>query len=92
MHRLSLVGASGGCSPAAVHGLLTVVTSLIAERELQAHGFQWLQHVGSVVVVHRLSCFAVCGIFLDKGLDPCPLHGQADSYPLYHQGSPGLSL
>ena len=25
-----------------------------------------------------------CGIFLNQGQNPCPLHCQADSYPLYH--------
>ena len=30
-----------------------------------------------------------CGIFLDQGLNPCPLHWQAYSYPL-HQGSPWI--
>ena len=29
-----------------------------------------------------------CGIFLDQGSNPCPLPWQADSYPLYQQGSP----
>ena len=28
---------------------------------------------------HRLSCSAVCGIFLDQGWNPCPLHWQVDS-------------
>ena len=27
-------------------------------------------------------------MFLDQGSNPCSLHRQADSYPLYHQGSP----
>ena len=27
-----------------------------------------------------LSCSVACGIFLDQGLNPCPLHWQADSY------------
>ena len=35
-----------------------------------------------VVVVHRLSCPVACGIFLDQGLSPCPLHWQVDSKPL----------
>ena len=43
---------------------------------------------GSVVVVHGLSCSTACGIFLDQGSNPCPLHWQADSQPLRHQGSP----
>ena len=37
---------------------------------------------------HRLSCSAACGIFPDQGSNPCPLHWQADSQPLCHQGSP----
>ena len=39
-----------------------------------------LQSAGSVVVAHGLSCSTACGIFLDQGLDPCPLHWQADSF------------
>ena len=38
--------------------------------------------------MHRLSCSVACGIFLDQGSNPCPLHWQADSQPLHHQGSP----
>ena len=33
----------------------------------------------SVVVAHGLSCSAACGIFLDRGSNPCPLHWQVDS-------------
>ena len=44
--------------------------------------------LGSVVVAHGLSCASACGIFLDPGSNPRPLHGQADAYPLNHQGSP----
>ena len=39
-------------------------------------------------MVHGLSCSAACGIFPDEGSNPCPLHWQADSQPLRHQGSP----
>ena len=46
------------------------------------------QDLGSVVVVHGLSCSVECGILLDQGLILCSLHWQADSYPLYHQGIP----
>ena len=35
--------------------------------------------MGSVVVVHGLSCPVACGIFLDQGLNLWPLHWQADS-------------
>ena len=31
---------------------------------------------------------SACGIFPDQGWNPCLLHGQADSLPLSHQGSP----
>ena len=45
----------------------------------------------SVVVAHGLSCFAARGIFPDEGSKLCLLRWQADSYPLYHQASPGVS-
>ena len=43
---------------------------------------------GSVVVAHGHSCSVACGIFPDQGSNPRPLHWQADSQPLRHQGSP----
>jgi len=39
-------------------------------------------------VENRLSCPAAWGIFLDRGRNLRPLHWQADSQPLDHQGSP----
>ena len=39
-------------------------------------------------MTHGLSCSAACGNLLDQGSNPCPLHWQADSQPLRHQGSP----
>ena len=47
-----------------------------------------LQSAGSAAVAHGLSCSAACGILPDQGSNPCPLHWQADSQPLCHQGSP----
>ena len=44
--------------------------------------------MGSVAVVHGFSCPTGYGIFPDQGSNPCPLHWQADSYPLRHQGNP----
>ena len=64
----------------AVRAPLTVTASLVAE-----HGSRC---AGSVVVAHGLSCSVACGIFPDQGSNPCPLHWQADSQPLRHQGSP----
>ena len=46
------------------------------------------RRTGSVVVAHGPSCSAACGILPDRGSNPCPLHQQADSQPLRHQGSP----
>ena len=50
------------------------------------------RHTGSVVVAHGPSCSTACGIFPDQGSNPCPLHWQADSQPLRHQGSPDTYL
>ena len=41
----------------------------------------------SVVVAHELSCSKACGIFLNQGSNPCPLHWQVGSYPLCPQRS-----
>ena len=38
-----------------------------------------LGHEGSIVVLHGLSCLAACGIFLNRGLNPCPLPWHVDS-------------
>ena len=46
------------------------------------------RRAGSVIVAHGPSCCAACGILPDQGSNPCPLHRQADSQPLRHQGSP----
>ena len=46
------------------------------------------RRAGSVVVAHGPSCSMACGIIPDEGTNPCPLHRQADSQPLRHQGSP----
>ena len=47
-----------------------------------------LQSTGSAAVAHGLPCSVACGIFPDQGSNPHPLHWQADSQPLCHQGSP----
>ena len=78
---LSLVAASGGHSSSQCVGL-----SLLRPLLLQSTGSR---RAGSVVVAYGPSCSAACGIFPDQGSNPCPLHWQADSQPLRHQGSPG---
>ena len=80
MRGLSLVAASGGHSSSWCVGL-----SLSRPLLLRSTGSR---RAGSVIVAHGLSCSAACGIFPDQGSNPCPLHWQADSQPLRHQGSP----
>ena len=46
------------------------------------------RRAGSVIVAHGPSCSVACGIFPDQGSNLCPLHWQAASQPLRHQGSP----
>ena len=46
------------------------------------------RRAGSVIVAHGPSRSVACGIFPDQGSNPRPLHQQADSQPLRHQGSP----
>ena len=76
----SLVAASGGHSSSRCTGC-----SLSRPLLLRSTGSRC---AGSVVVAHGPSCSAACGIFPDQGSNPCPLHWQADSQPLRHQGSP----
>ena len=80
MCGLSLVAASGVHSSSRCAGL-----SLSRPLLLRSTGSR---RAGSVVVAHGPSCSAACGILPDRGSNPCPLHWQADSQPLCHQGSP----
>ena len=50
------------------------------------------RRTGSVDVAHGSSCSVACGIFPDQGSNLCPLHWQADSQPLRHQGSPVIEI
>ena len=77
---LSPVAASGGHSSSLCAGL-----SLSRPLLLRSTGSR---RAGSVIVAQGPSCSAACGIFRDQGSNPCPLHWQADSQPLRHQGSP----
>ena len=77
---LSLVAASGGHSSSQCAGL-----SLSRPLLLRGTGSR---RAGSVIVAHGPSCSAAHGTFPDQGSNPCPLHWQADSQSLRHQGSP----
>ena len=77
---LSLVAASRGHSSSRCAGL-----SLPRSFLLRSTGSR---RAGSVIVAHGPSCSAARGNFPDQGSNPCPLHWQADSQPLRHQGSP----
>ena len=78
MRGLSLVVAGGGHSSSRCVGL-----SLSRPLLLRSTGSR---RAGSVIVAHGPSCSAACGIFPDQGSNPRPLHWQADSQPLRHQG------
>ena len=77
---LSPVVASGGHSSLRCAGLSPSRPLL-----LQSTGSRC---AGSAIVAHGPSCSAACGILPDQGLNPCPLHWQADPQPLRHQGNP----
>ena len=77
---LSLVVASGGHSSSRCAGL-----SLSWPLLLRSTGSR---RAGSVIVAHRPSRSAACGIFPDQGSNLYPLHCQADAQQLHHQGSP----
>ena len=76
----SPVVASGGHSSSRCAGL-----SLSRPLLLRSTGSR---RASSVIVAHGPSRSAACGILPDQGSNPYPLHWQADSQPLRHQGSP----
>ena len=81
----SLVAASRAYSLVVVLRLLIAVASLVAEHRLcRVESFRTY---GSGAY-----CGSACGIFPDQGLNPCPLLWQADFHPLYHKGSPHVSI
>ena len=80
MQGLSLVAASGVHSSSQCAGL-----SPLWPLPLWSTGSSCAD---SAAVAHGPSCSAACGILPDQGSNLCPLHWQADSQPLRHQGSP----
>ena len=98
LHRLSLVVMSRGYSSSKCMGFSLKWLLLLQSIGFRMHGLthglsscsSQVLESGSVIVMHGLSCFAACGIFLDPGSNPCHLHWQVDSYSLYHQRSPSF--
>ena len=84
MRGLSLAVASGGHSSSRCAGL-----SLSWPLPLRSTGSR---RAGSAIVAHGPSRSAARGILPDQGSNPRPLHRQADSQPLRHQGSPRLNF
>ena len=82
VRRLSPVVAREGHSSSRCAGL-----SLSRPLLLRSTGSR---RAGSVIVAHGPICCAACGIFPYQDSNPCPVHWQADSQPLRHQGSPGI--
>ena len=84
MRGFSLVAASGATLKSRCAGL-----SLSRPLSLRSTGSR---RAGSVIVAYGPSCSAAYGILPDQGANPHPLHWQADSRPLRHQGSPSGSF
>ena len=84
----------GSSSPLVACRLLTWWVLLLPTTGSRHVGFSscssWTQDCVSRALEHRrrLSCSTPCGIFLGQGSNPCPLHWQAYSSPLSHQGHP----
>ena len=68
--------------------VIRVFSVVVISRASHHSDFPFLQSRGSTA--RGLSCSLVYGIFSDQGSNPCPLLWQADSQPLYYQGSPLL--
>ena len=84
MRGLSPVAASGGHSSSRCAGL-----SVSRPLSLRSTGSR---RAGSAIVAHGPSRSTARGILPDQGPNPRPLHWQADSQPLRHQGSPKCSI
>ena len=75
---LGLCSCTRACSSCSGRGLLSSCGA-------------WASHCGGFSCrtwALGLCCPTACGIFQDRGSNPCPLHWQVDSSPLDHEGSP----
>ena len=81
MHGFSIAAVNGGYSSLPCVGFSLWWLSL-----LQRTGCRHMGCSNCSTWAHRHSCSKACGVFPDQESNPCPLHRQADSYPLDHQG------
>ena len=71
------------CSVFRAVGRLSLVAASSSHSSSWYSGFSlwWrLQSMGSGVVAHGLSWLVACGLFLNQGWNPRPLHWQVDSF------------
>ena len=87
-----LFAGSRGCSSIPCVDFSLRGSSCCKARVLGHPGFQQLQSMSWVVVATGLTCSATCGIFRDRGSNPCPLLWYVGSYPLCHQASPSFDF
>ena len=82
--RFSLVAASGSYSLAKVSRVSHCGHFSCGARALERVGFSscraQAQYRSLWALEHGFHCSRACGIFPDQGLNPCPLHWQADSH------------
>ena len=83
MHRLRTVVAA----QVVELGRWSMRASVVAALRLRRHSSQ-APELGLGSCGTWLKCPIASEIFLEQGSNPCPLHWQADSLPLVHQGSP----
>ena len=76
------------CVGFSLQWLLLLQTSGSRARGLSSCGSRALEHRLSSCGTRPYSCSMACGIFPEQESSPWPLHWQADSQPLDHQGSP----
>ena len=87
---VTVCGLIAVVSLVAEHGLSGRQVSVVAACGLSSCSSQAVEHTGSIVVVHRLSCPMECGVFPDQGSNLCLLHWQTECSQLSHKGSLGV--
>ena len=84
--QASHCGGRSGCAASALEMRASVVVALGLRRYSSQAPELGLSSHGT-----RLNCPTASEIFLAQGSNPCPLHWQAGSLPLAHQGRPAAT-